>query len=197
MGWRHEQAAAPHPDELDPAQRALYDEITGGPRAAGPRRFPLTDDAGRLAGPFNAMLVAPPAGQALQGLGAAIRYETTLSDRVRELAILAVAARWDCAFERYAHEPHALAAGITETQLEAVRGGAAPDVADETERAAVRLVSAMLREEDVDDVTYAEVVPIIGNRMAVELTTLVGYYATLALQLRVFRVADPAGSGPR
>jgi 4-carboxymuconolactone decarboxylase len=189
----------PHltPDELDPQQRALYDEITGGPRASGPQRFSLVDAAGRRAGPFNAMLLAPPAGQALQALGAAIRYETTLSDRVRELAILAVAARWDSAFERASHEPHALAAGLTGAQVEAVRGGAVPDLADETERAALRLVSALLREEDVDDVTYAEVVPIIGNRMAVELTTLVGYYATLALQLRVFRVADPAGSGPR
>jgi 4-carboxymuconolactone decarboxylase len=185
----------PHltPDDLDPEQRALYDDITGGPRAAGPQRFPLTDDAGRLAGPFNAMLVAPPAGQALQALGAAIRYATSLGDRIRELAILAVAARWDSAFERSAHEPHALAAGLTEAQVEAVRGGALPELPDETERAALRFVSALLREEDVDDVTYAEVVPIIGNRMAVELTTLVGYYATLALQLRVFRVADPAG----
>jgi 4-carboxymuconolactone decarboxylase len=185
----------PHltPDDLDPEQRALYDDITGGPRAAGPQRFPLTDDAGRLAGPFNAMLVAPPAGQALQALGAAIRYATSLGDRIRELAILAVAARWDSAFERRAHEPHALAAGLTEAQVEAVCGGALPELPDETERAALRFVSALLREEDVDDVTYAEVVPIIGNRMAVELTTLVGYYATLALQLRVFRVADPAG----
>lgn len=183
----------PHltPDELDPAQRALYDEIVGGPRAAGPQRFPLADDAGRLTGPFNAMLVAPPAGQALQGLGAAIRYETALGDRIRELAILAVAARWDCAFERYAHEPHARAAGITEDQVEAVRGFAMPELADETERAALRLVFSMLRDGDVDDVTYAETVPIIGNRMVVELTALVGYYSTLALQLRVFRVTDP------
>ncbi|MFG1648212.1 carboxymuconolactone decarboxylase family protein [Amycolatopsis sp. NPDC049252] len=189
----------PHltPDDLDPEQRALYDEITGGPRATGPQRFPLVDAAGRLAGPFNAMLVAPPAGQALQALGAAIRYSTTLGDRIRELAILAVAARWDSAFEWYAHEPHALAAGLTEAQVEAVRRGEIPALADKTERAALRFVSALLREEDVDDVTYAEIVPIIGNRMAVELTTLVGYYATLALQLRVFRVADPAGSGPR
>ncbi|MFI5585984.1 carboxymuconolactone decarboxylase family protein [Amycolatopsis sp. NPDC051758] len=189
----------PHltPDDLDPEQRALYTTITGGPRAAGPQRFSLVDDDGVLTGPFNTMLLAPPAGQALQGLGAAIRYETTLTDRVRELAILAVAARWDCAFERHAHEPHARAAGITEAQLEAVRGGAMPELVDETERAALRFVFSLLREEDVDDVTYAETVPIIGNRMAVELTTLVGYYATLALQLRVFRVTDPGGSRHR
>lgn len=185
------------PDELDPAQRELYAEITGGPRAAGPQRFALTDETGALNGPFNAMLAAPAVGQALQRLGAAIRYETSLGDRIRELAILAVAGRWDSAFERHSHEPHALAAGITTAQIEALRGFSMPELADDTERAALRFVFAMLSDGDVDDVTYAEVLPIIGNQVAVELSALVGYYATLALQLRVFRVADPAGSEPR
>jgi 4-carboxymuconolactone decarboxylase len=53
----------PTPDELDPAQRELYETITGGPRAAGPSPFALVDAAGRLNGPFNAMLLAPELGQ--------------------------------------------------------------------------------------------------------------------------------------
>jgi 4-carboxymuconolactone decarboxylase len=187
----------PTPDDLDPAQRELYDEITGGPRAAGPQRFALTDDTGALNGPFNAMLVAPPVGQALQRLGAAIRYETSLGDRVRELAILAVAGHRDSAFEQYSHEPHARAAGITEPQLEALREGSLPELDDDVERAALRFVLALLRHGDVGDAAYTEIISTIGNRMAVELATLVGYYTTLALQLRVFRVSVPAGSGSR
>jgi 4-carboxymuconolactone decarboxylase len=179
------------PGELTGDQRALYAAIAGGPRAGGP--FPLADAAGVLTGPFNAMLFAPEAGQALQRLGAAVRYETTVGDLVRELAILAVAARWDCAFERYAHEPAARAAGATDAQLAAVAARRRPRGLDETGAAALRFVFALL-DGDVDDVTYAEVVPIIGNRVAVELTTLVGYYATLALQLRVFRVPVPPGT---
>jgi 4-carboxymuconolactone decarboxylase len=182
------------PADLDPAQRELYDAITGGPRASGPQRVRLVDEAGALNGPFNAMLVAPPVGQALQGLGAAIRYETTLSDRVREMAILAVAARWDSEFERYAHEPVARAAGVTEEQLDALREFTLPDLADD-ESKALTLVFALLRDGDADDVTYADAVSTIGHRMVFELTALVGYYATLALQLRVFRVTTPAESG--
>ncbi|AXB48333.1 carboxymuconolactone decarboxylase family protein [Amycolatopsis albispora] len=183
----------PHlePGELDDRQRELYDAITGGPRAGGP--VPLTDDYGRLAGPFNAMLVAPAVGTALQRLGAAIRYETSLSARVRELAILAVAAHWDSGFERYAHEPVALAAGVTAEQLAAVRSGELPDGLDHTELAALRFVRALLDDGDADDSTYAAAVTAVGERTVVELTTLVGYYATLALQLRVFRVPTPEG----
>ena len=56
------------PDELDAAQRALYDVITGGARANGPRAFALTDERGRLNGPFNAMLLSPDVGATLQEL---------------------------------------------------------------------------------------------------------------------------------
>ncbi|MDQ7810958.1 carboxymuconolactone decarboxylase family protein [Amycolatopsis sp. A133] len=177
------------PAGLDDDQRALHNAIAAGPRAGGP--FPLTDAEGALTGPFNAMLFAPPIGQALQRLGAAVRYETALPARVRELAILAVAARWDAAFERYAHEPAARAAGATDAQLAAIAALTVPEDLGDVERAALRFVLALLTEDDADDVTYAETVPAIGNRVAVELTTLVGYYATLALQLRVFRVTVP------
>jgi 4-carboxymuconolactone decarboxylase len=177
----------PTPDELDPAQRELYETITGGPRAAGPSPFALVDAAGRLNGPFNAMLLAPELGQALQALGAAIRYRSSLSPRVREMAILAVAARWDSEFERHAHEPAGRAAGLTEDELAALRGGSAPTLADRAEAAAMELVSALL-DGDADEVTYTHAVAVVGERAVFELTTLVGYYATLALQLRVFRV---------
>jgi 4-carboxymuconolactone decarboxylase len=184
------------PADLDHAQRELYDAITGGPRAAGPQLFALTDAHGRLNGPFNAMLTAPALGHALEQLGAAIRYETSLSGRIREMAILAVAAEWDSAFERYAHEPVGRAAGLTDAEVVALRSGEVPELADDAERAALTLVLAVLRNGDVDERTYADVVSIIGNRAVFELTTLVGYYATLALQLRVFRVGIPAEREP-
>src|SRR5688572_20149377 len=44
------------PDALDPAQRALYDSIVQGPRAAGRPAGALTDASGALVGPFNAFL---------------------------------------------------------------------------------------------------------------------------------------------
>jgi 4-carboxymuconolactone decarboxylase len=128
------------PADLDDQQRVLYNAIAGGPRAAGPRLFALTDAAGRLNGPFNAMLFAPEVGTALQELGTAIRYRSSLTARIREMAILAVAAHWD---------------------------------------------------GHIADPLFQRAVSLIGNQAVVELTSLVGYYATLALQLRVFRVGLP------
>jgi 4-carboxymuconolactone decarboxylase len=183
------------PADLDAEQRALYDTIVGGPRASGRQAFPLTDGAGRLTGPFNAMLTAPALGTALQQVGAAIRYQTTLTPRVREMAILAVAARWDSEFERYAHEPIGRAAGLTDTEIDRLRHGDLPELTEPAERAAMAFVRAAVTDEDVDDATYDSAVAAIGVRTVFELTTLVGYYATLALQLRIFRVAAPPAQG--
>lgn len=175
------------PAALDPAQRALYDAIAAGPRAAGPQHFALTAPDGALLGPFNAFLLAAELGDALQRLGAAIRYATSLPPRIREGAILLVAARWDSAFERHAHEAVGRSVGLTDDELETLSRGEVPESGDAVEAAALRLVRA-IAAGDVSDEEWAASVPVLGERTVFELTTLVGYYATLALQLRVFRV---------
>jgi 4-carboxymuconolactone decarboxylase len=64
-------------------------------------------------------------------------------------------------------------------------------VDDPQEQAAVALVRAMVQRQDLDDAEYAAGVEALGERAVFELSTLVGYYATLALQLRIFRVGVP------
>ncbi|MFI5957414.1 carboxymuconolactone decarboxylase family protein [Cryptosporangium sp. NPDC051539] len=174
------------PAELDADQRAVYDAIAGGRRAAGPQAFPLTGPDGELRGPFNAMLLSPPVGGALQAVGAAVRYRSVLDDRGRELAILAVAAHWGSAFERAAHEAVGRTAGLTDEDFAAVRTGTVPPSASTAEAVILRVVGALLAAGEVDDTAYADAVGVVGERGLFELTTLVGYYSTLALQLRVF-----------
>jgi 4-carboxymuconolactone decarboxylase len=175
------------PDALDAGQRALYDSITGGPRAAGPQHFPLTAPDGSLNGPFNALLRAPQLGTALQEVGAAIRYRTALSGRVREGAILLVAAHWNSAFERMAHEAVGRSSGLTDEDLATLAQGGIPASGDEIETASLEIVRLLLAG-DIEDHAWRRWAPVVGERALFELTTLVGYYATLALQLRVFRV---------
>lgn len=186
------------PGDMSEEQAALYRSISGGPRAAGPQLFPLTDSEGRLRGPFNAMLLSPPVGAALQAVGAAVRYRSSLSDRVREMAVLLVAAHWGSAFEREAHESVGRACGLTEEELDSLRSGVLPEVTDPDETAALRTTASLLRSGNLDDDEYRTAVSAIGERGLFELTTLVGYYSTLALQLRVFagEEGNPRPSAP-
>ena len=178
------------PAALDDEQRALYDAITGGRRAQGPQLFGLADPQGRLAGPFNAFLLQPRLGSALQALGSCIRYDTGLGDRCREIAILVVAAHWRSDFEWYAHEAVARSVGLTDAELAAVRDGSHAALAG-SEALVARTVAALLTRGDLEDTEYREAVEHFGPAGLFELLTLVGYYATLALQLRVFRVPAP------
>jgi 4-carboxymuconolactone decarboxylase len=182
----------PTPEQLDADQRALYDEIAGGPRSAGPQLFELIDRQGRLNGPFGIMLHSPAVGSALQAVGAAVRYRSVLPDRVRELAILAVAAHWNSDFELYAHVPLARSAGLTDAEVDGVVDGATEPFDDPGERVVLRVVRALLRTSDLTDEDYAAGRDVLREQGMVELSTLVGYYATLALQLRVFRVGAPS-----
>ena len=179
------------PQDLDPAQREVYDSIAGGRRAQGPQLFRLTDDRGALEGPFNAFLLQPRIGNALQALGAAVRYDTTLGDRAREIAILVVAVAWASDFEWYAHEAVGRQAGLSDADLDAVRSGAFEELRTEVEQVVARTAHALATRDDLADDEYARAVAVLGPSQVFELLTLVGYYAALALQLRVFRVASP------
>lgn len=180
------------PQDLDDAQRALYESIAGGPRAQGRQAFALIDAAGRLEGPFDAMLRSPGVGTALQALGAAVRYRSALSDRAREIAILVVAHHWHSAFEIHAHEAVGSAVGLTVDELALLRAGRFDELTDPGERVVATVTAALAGRGDLDDAEYA-VAAGLGEATLFDLTTLVGYYATLALQLRIYRIVPPAG----
>lgn len=185
----------PTPDELDPHQRAVYDEITGGPRGSGP--FPLTDGDGRLHGPFNAMLVNPGLGLTVQRLGADIRYRSTLDAREREIAILALARLRDSDFEWYAHERVGLAVGMTVEELDALDDGRTSASFSEREQSVLAVTRALVVDRDLDDATYRDAMRLLGRQTLADLITLVGYYDLLALSLRTWRVPLPPGEARR
>jgi 4-carboxymuconolactone decarboxylase len=75
-----------------------------------------------------------------------LRYQSDLTPRVRELAILAVAAHYDSEFERYAHEAFGRTVGLSGMEMAAIRDGALADLMDPEEIAALRLTSSQALE---------------------------------------------------
>jgi 4-carboxymuconolactone decarboxylase len=181
------------PEALGDEQREVYEAITGGPRRDRPSPLRFMDDEGRLLGPFNAMLYSPAVGRPLQELGAALRFRTAFTKREREIAILVVAAHRRSDFEWYAHESIGRRAGLTGEELDALRTGTAPMLADARERVVYEASRQMMADGDLSDPVYTEAVATLGRAAVVELVSLVGYYSAIALQLRVFRVTVPDG----
>jgi 4-carboxymuconolactone decarboxylase len=176
------------PDELDESQRRLYEGIIGARSSGAVGAVALVDDDGHLVGPFNAMLLNPGLGTALQELGTAIRNGGALSPRCRELAVLAVAAHWQCAFELNAHAIIGAQVGLTDDELEAVRTGGPVELPHDEEAAVLSVTRTLVRTSDLSQPEYEAAAAALTPAKIFELSTLIGYYSLLALQMRVFGI---------
>lgn len=179
--------------EMDEAQRDLYYSIAGGPRSSQRAVVPITDSDGRLVGPFAVMLLTPAVGDAMQRVGAALRFQSGLTDTEREIATLCVAGELRSDFEWLAHEPAGRAAGLTPPQLDAIRSGRPAEGLSEEQAVVGRLARTMARDRSLPDEDYATGLAVLGRARLAELTWLVGYYSALALALAVFRPELPEG----
>jgi 4-carboxymuconolactone decarboxylase len=180
------------PEDLDAEQREYYDRLLASPR----RRADYADEQGRLRGAFNARLLDPAVGTAIQQVGAALRFHSKLPARLREIVILTVAQSQGCDYEWHGHLADARGAGLSAAQLEALRTGApAPDL-DPAEAAARAAATALLRRRDLTDAEYAECVAEIGPVALFDIISLVGHYLHTALALRVWRVPLKPGEEP-
>jgi 4-carboxymuconolactone decarboxylase len=185
------------PEELSEEQRAVYEGITSGPRAsASNRASSLVDEHGRLSGPFNSMLYSPNVGNALQALGAAIRYQTGLGGAAREVCICKVAVVGRCETEWIAHSRLATAAGVSDEQLAVLLRGELPTGLEPEAAMALEVASLLLSTGDLDDSQFARALEALGGQSLMEVIALVGYYDLLALNMRVWRVPSPAGHDP-
>ncbi|GAA0419775.1 hypothetical protein Acor_29610 [Acrocarpospora corrugata] len=177
--------------ELTARQWAIYERLTGG-RRVGRTPYPIVDEAGRLLGPTNAWLLSPALGEAFEMLGEAIRFDLSVSHRIREIVTFLVAQHRDSPYEIYAHRLTAPGAGLSETEIENLCAGRDPGLTDERELVAYTVTRTLIDSGDLDEAAYGQAVALLGAQGLFEITVLVGYYLLTATQLAVFGVTPPS-----
>jgi 4-carboxymuconolactone decarboxylase len=173
-------------DKLDDTQRALLASMRAGPRG----------DRVRLGGPFGVYMHSPRYGDLIQQLGAFVRFETSLPPRLSEFAILCTARLWRAQYEWHAHAPIAEKAGVKPEAIADLKAGRTPKKAAKDERAIYDFVQELYKKRRVSERTYKRVQGFLGDKGAVELTGLLGYYAGVSMTLNVFNVPLPDGATP-
>ncbi|MBR0681564.1 carboxymuconolactone decarboxylase family protein [Roseomonas eburnea] len=166
-------------EALDDAQRAVFDAIASGPRGA-------------VGGPFTVLLRAPAMADAVQHLGASLRFAGLLDDRLREIAILTVSRHWSAQYEWFAHHPIALKAGVDAEALGRLLQRQDPQFADVTEQLVWRISQAVLEHGRLDDSEFAMARDTLGEARLVELLGVLGYYTLLSFILNVGQVPVPS-----
>src|ERR1700761_4948435 len=104
------------PEALTAEQKALYDEMRKG-IASSFNAFRAEREDGALIGPWNPWLHEPQIGKAIWDLTLAMTANAVLPDNVRQIAILVVGARYDAAYELYAHVAVAEKEGMSAERL--------------------------------------------------------------------------------
>ena len=168
--------------ELNEEQARIYDAIL--------------ESRGSIAGPFGIWLRSPDLADRAQSLGEFVRYRTSLAPRLSELAILVTARFWDCQVEWSLHEPFAVASGLSEDIIDAVRHGRDPDFGRGDERAVYDYVSELLNNRFVPDGVFNAAQEALGKTGVVELTGIAGYYSMVAMTLNAFQVPVPEDHTP-
>lgn len=169
------------PETLTPAQRQVYDSIIAGPR-------------GVVVGPLRVVLHSAELADRWQAVGEYLRFDSSLSLALRELAISAVGRYWNCELEWLIHAQLALQAGVCEAVLHDIRAARAP-LFDEPEPFTVyEFTRELLHHGQASDATYDRARERFDTEGVVDLTALVGYYTMVAMTLNAHEVPLPTAS---
>src|ERR1700722_1239722 len=160
------------PAEYNPGQKAVVDEIVSGKR-------------GRFGGPFELLIRAPEVCKHLSRLGEYLRWGSSLSPALSELAICLTARHIRANYEWHAHAPLAVEGGVPAAALEAIRTGATPHFTAKDQALVYKLVSELIGTKRLSDASFAEGIAAFGEQGIVELGTVIGYKHAIGNPLNV------------
>ena len=178
--WPAQRLDAPDPATYSPRQQDIHDQIASGPR-------------GGVRGPLAVWLHRPELAAHAQALGRYCRFDSSLDQRLSELAILVTGRVFGSEYEWQIHRDHALKAGLEPAIVEAVRLNQRPDFPDEETEIVHDVARTAHEKRNLDDALYARAEQVLGSQRLVDLVGLLGYYTLISLTINIFRVPPLSG----
>src|SRR5262245_33800378 len=135
-----------------------------------------------LQGPAGVQLYTKGAPH-LVALNQYLRFESGISPRIREIAILTTAREMDSQFEWAAHEPEALRVGVPAEVIDVIKHRRGTNDIDEADAAVIELGRQIWRTHKVTSELFATAKSLFGPNMLIDLVLLMGNYAGTAALL--------------
>ena len=174
----------PNRDDLDEAGKKAYDRgMTPGATIAG------------LQGPAGIQLYTKGAPH-VQALNRYLRFQSGISPRIREIAILITAREMDSQFEWVAHEPEALKEGVPENVIDVIKHRKSTAGLDDRDATVIELGRQVWKDHKVSSETFAKAKELFGPNTLIDLVLLMGNYAGTAALLTAVDIQLHAGKKP-
>jgi 4-carboxymuconolactone decarboxylase len=183
------------------------------PLGAAPRLAPITEresvadgdratfDAvaegrGNVRGPFALLMYAPPLCGRVFDVSNYLRFESSLSPAMRELATIATAREKDCPYVWAAHAPAARREGVSDQTIAAVGNREDVEALAESDRDIVDYTRQILQAHRTSQALFDRLRDQHGVPWLVELTALIGHYGMVTNLLNAVEVS-PAPDAER
>ncbi|HWU39056.1 MAG TPA: hypothetical protein VN203_15500 [Candidatus Acidoferrum sp.] len=166
-------------EQMTDAQKRVYDEIAG--------------SRGGVRGPFGPLLRSPELADRWQRLGEYVRYKTSLPARLNEFAIIITARVWGSKYEWYAHKPLAIKGGLAESIADDLAQNKRPAKMKPDEELVYDFCTTLHREHFVDEALFKRAMETLGERGAIDLVAVSGFYVAVSMVLNVAEIPIPPG----
>lgn len=129
---------------------------------------------------------APEGLKHLARLGAYVKYETDLPERLREFSILCAARGVPYAWQH--HGALALQAGIPQSAIDDIGAGRVPSGLPAAEQAIARFVNELFSPQSVSDAAMQELAKSFTPRQITDIALSATYYRALGTMVMAFQV---------
>ena len=163
--------------------------------AEGKRAWDLraTDGVMPPSGPRNVTVYSPIVAEVIES-GRRLYTEGALTPAQAQLAILLAGWEIESKVVWTDHEPDAIAAGVPQEVVDAVKFDRQLNNVLAEYAAIIRFARQLYRDHDVDSDVYAELVEYVGERGMIEIVGLMGRYVTIGTLMNA--VDQHLSSGP-
>jgi len=146
-----------------------------------------------LGGPYNIMFRSPIYADRMKKLLDYLRFNTSLSLRLNEFAILIQGYEWKSQVEWYAHYPLALKAGLAQSVADDLKMGIRPRNMAPDEEVVYDVSMALMKQHEISDELFNKAKSILGEQQLVDLVAVSGTYVSVAMLLAIGQAMPPEG----
>lgn len=163
-------------ESLNEEQKAAYQEVFA--------------SRGSMPAPNRIWTLRPELGHHAGALGWYFPNKALIPARLVEMVVVMLGNHWRLQHMVKMHAPKALAAGLSESVVSALKELREPEFVNEDEKVVYAVVKQITEKKVLEQALYDRAVALFGQEGVVDLAGAIGYYSVTATTLAFFDIGE-------